>query len=328
MLGEADEIGSALTIALRWADHASSTLVSALQMELHRRLTGATRVPAALRPAVERAAARLGRPILWPTRRNRELRSAIELLDARVQRMIDARRAAQQPGEDLLTHLLRARDQDDGQVMDDKQLRDEILTLFVAGHETTANGLAWALYLLAKHPETYARARSAVDALGGRRPTLADLEQLDYLTCAFKEALRLYPPVYVFSRMSTADVEIGGYAVPSGTVILISPYTLQRRPDLWPDPLRFDPERFAGTSERPSEAWIPFSDGPRVCIGMHFAMIEAPLVLATLLQHADFELASDREVRPSHDSATLRPDGGVPLRVRLGSSQVERRRTA
>lgn len=319
-LGETDEIGKALTVALQWADGASSSLAVALQMELHLALGMATRIPAALRPALERAAARLGDPILWPTQRSRELRRAIELLDASVSRMIEKRRSAEHPANDLLTHLLRARDQDDGSVMDDKQLRDEILTLFVAGHETTANGLAWSIYLLSRHPEAYARARSAVDALGGGRPTLADLERLDYLTCVFKEALRLYPPVYAFSRMSTADVEIGGYLVPKNTVVLISPFTLQRRPDLWRDPLRFDPDRFAPNAAAPADAWIPFSDGPRICIGMHFAMIEAPLVLATLLQHADFELEGAHDVQPDERSATLRPRGGVPVRVRLGST--------
>jgi cytochrome P450 len=254
---------------------------------------------------------------MWPTRRNRELRKAIAVLDARVQRMIDERRAAANPNPDLLTHLLRARD-DDGSRMDDKQLRDEILTLFIAGHETTANGLAWAIYLLARHPEVYARVRAAVDALDGRAPTLADLDRLELLTRVFKEALRMYPPVYLFARMSIADVTIGGYAVPKNTVFLISPWALQHRPDLWPDPDRFDPDRFLPQAEagRPRDAWIPFSDGPRVCIGMHFAMIEAPLVLATLLQRADFELAADAQIVGTHDAATLRPKGGVPMRIK------------
>ena len=129
--------------------------------------------------------------------------------------------------------------------MSDKQMRDEILTLFVAGHETTANGLAWSLYSLARDPELYARARAAVDALGGRTPTLADSTRLDFLSCVFKEALRLYPPVYLFGRIAIEDVSIAGHELPKHTVILISPWTLQRRADLWPDPLRFDPDRFA-----------------------------------------------------------------------------------
>jgi cytochrome P450 len=316
---EADALGHALTVALKWADYASSRLSTAVQMELQLALAAATGVPARLRPVVERAAQRLKSPVLFPTPRNRELRAAIALLDQRVQRMIDERRAARDPNDDLLTHLLRAQDQDDGGVMDDKQVRDEIVTLFVAGHETTANGLAWAMYLLAKHPEQYEKARAAVDALGGRRPTLADLDRLELLTRVFKEALRMYPPVYLYSRISIADVSVGGHSVPKDTIFLISPYALQRRADLWPDPLRFDPDRFLpeADAQRPRDAWIPFSDGPRVCIGMHFAMIEAPLVLATLMQRADFELTSRADVGCSDDSATLRPRGGVPLRVKL-----------
>ncbi len=314
---EADELGKALTVALSWADYATMRLSIAMQVELMVALSAA-RVPARLRPGLEQLVTKLRSPILWPTRRNRELRKAIAVLDARVQRMIDERRAAREPSEDLLTHLLRARDQDDGGVMDDKQVRDEIVTLFVAGHETTANGLAWAIYLLARHPEIYAKARAAVDTLAGRAPTLADLGRLELLTRVFKEALRMYPPVYLFARMSIADVTIGGYAIPKHTVCMISPWALHHRADLWPEPTRFDPERFTEAAEaaRPSDAWVPFSDGPRVCIGLHFAMIEAPLVLASLMQRADFELASSAEVLPTHDSATLRPGGGVPVRIK------------
>lgn len=316
---EADAIGHALTIALEWADNAATSLHIALQVELRLALLGGmSHVPDVLRPALERVTTRLEAPILLPTHNDREMHSAIALLDARVQRMIDERRVASAPSEDLLTHLLRARDEDDGAGMSDKQVRDEILTLFVAGHETTANGLAWSIYLLARHPEAYARARAAVDALGGRAPTLADVDQLDYLTRVFKEALRMYPPVYLYARISVDDTEIGGYAVPNRSLVLISPYAVQHRPDLWPDPYRFDPDRFTAEAEqaRPRDAWIPFSDGPRVCIGMHFALLEAPLVLATLLQRADFELATGDEIMPDH-SATMRPRGGVPVRVKL-----------
>jgi cytochrome P450 len=314
---EADTLGHALTVALQWVDHAATSLPIALQVELRLALLGATAGPAPLRRALERTLTRLEAPILWPTRRNRELSRAIALLDARVQRMIDARRAAAEPRHDLLSHLLRARDEDDGGSMSDKQVRDEILTLFVAGHETTANGLAWAIYLLVRHPELYARARAVVDALDGRLPTLADVERLEFLGRVFKEALRLYPPVYLFARISVAEVTIAGHVVPERSIVIVSPWTVQRRADLWPEPTRFDPDRFAPELEaaRPRDAWIPFSDGPRVCIGAHFAQLEAPLVLATLLQRADFTLAEDREILPD-ESATLRPLGGIPMRVK------------
>jgi cytochrome P450 len=315
--GETDTIGHALTTALEWAGHASSaSLALSLQVELRLALQRAPNVPAALRGLRQRLVARLESPILWPTARNRALRGAIALLDARVQHMIEQRRRHPRQQPDLLECLLDARDDDDGSAMSDKQVRDEILTLFVAGHETTATGLAWSLYLLARHPEAYARARAAVDALGGRAPGLGDLERLGFLERVFKEALRLYPPVYLFARISNSEVSIAGHTLPPQTIVVLSPFTVQRRPDLWPDPLRFDPDRFLPEHDaaRPRGAFIAFSDGPRVCIGAYFALIEAPLVLATMLQRVDFALTSAAEILPE-STATLRPRGGVPLRV-------------
>jgi cytochrome P450 len=315
---ESDELGSAMTTALDWVNYASTALPIALQVELRLALLAITAGPAAVRRSLEQLWNRLEVPVLWPTRRNRELRSAIATLDARVKRMIEQRRATAVPGNDLLSRLLNARDEDDGGHMSDKQVRDEILTLFIAGHETTANGLAWSLYLLSRHPEAYARARAAVDALAGRPATAADLGRLEYLSRVFKEALRLYPPVYLFARISCEDVTIGGYQIPNRSAVILSPWIVQRRPDLWPEPTRFDPDRFTAQAEaaRPSDAWIPFSDGPRICIGAHFALLEAPLVLATMLQRADFALARDAEIVPD-DSSTLRPRGGVPMRITL-----------
>jgi cytochrome P450 len=317
---DAESLGDALTTALQWTDVSARSLPMLLQIELRLALLGRSPASGPLHDAIERIAARLEAPILWPSPRNRELRHAIALLDQRVQRMIDERRDSRALKDDLLSRLLEARDENDGSGMSDKQMRDEILTLFVAGHETTANGLAWSIYLLARDPVLYARARAAVDALDGRTPTLADIERLDFLSCAFKEALRLYPPVYVFGRIAIEDVSIAGHTLPKHTIVLISPWAVQRRPDLWPDAERFDPGRFAQANQAslPRDAWIPFSDGPRVCIGAHFAKLEAPLVLASLLQRADFTLLDDREVLPD-ESATLRPLGGVRARVRLRS---------
>jgi cytochrome P450 len=319
---EADAIGRALTVALDWVDRAARSLPLLLQIELRLLLLSRAEGEGRWRQLLLQAGQRMEPPILWPTQRNRELSRAIALLDERVQRMIDDRRSSQagggSPSDDLLSHLLRARDDDDGSGMTDKQMRDEILTLFVAGHETTANGLAWSLYALGRDPALYARARACVDALGGRRPTLADVEQLDLLTCVFKEALRLYPPVYVFARIAVSDTSLAGHVIPRDTIVLVSPWTLQRRDDVWRDALRFDPDRFAGAnaSALPQDAWIPFSDGPRICIGQHFAQLEAPLVLARLLQRADLELAAGEPILPD-ESATLRPRGGVPMRIRL-----------
>jgi cytochrome P450 len=319
--GEADTLAQAMTVALHWTDTAARSLPLILQVEARLTMLRIAGQSERLRNALEPLAQRLEAPLLWPSANNRALRSAIALLDERVQRMIDERRRAGAATQDLLSHLLRARDESDGSGMSDKQMRDEILTLFIAGHETTANGLAWSLYSLAREPRLYARARACVDALGGRTPTLADVGRLDFLSCVFKESLRLYPPVYLFGRIAVEDVSVGGHMLPNQTVILISPWTLQRRPDLWPDPLRFDPDRFAAANQarQARDAWIPFSDGPRVCIGQHFAQLEAPLVLASLLQRADFSLLDERPIKPDA-AATLRPQGGVKARIRLRSA--------
>jgi cytochrome P450 len=175
------------------------------------------------------------------------------------------------------------------------------LTLFVAGQETSAYSVAWSLYLMARDPQAYARARAEVDVLRGRTPSAADL---GYLTRVYREALRLYPPVYLFPRFAITEV-------------VVCPYALHRRPDLWPNPERFDPSRFEPDAEaaRPRGAYLPFSDGPRGCTGQRFGMLEGPLILATLLQHADFTLASTVPVELDRLSPTLRPRGGIALRV-------------
>jgi cytochrome P450 len=315
---EAAELSDALTVALDSVNLAAQSLPIILQVELRMLLLERAGDAGRFERFVDELGKRLDPPILWPTSKNRGLKRAIALLDDLVQRMIDERRRDARVQNDLLSHLIRARDEADGSGMSDKQMRDEILTLFVAGHETTANGLAWAMYSLARDPALYARARACVDALSGRTPTLADVERLSFLTCVFREALRLYPPVYIFGRMSIEDTTVAGQAVPKYTVVLISPWTLQRRPDLWPDPLRFDPDRFAAANAKKltPDAFIPFSDGPRICIGEHFAELEAPLVLAALLQRADYHLMNDAPIVPE-PSATLRPAGGVPMRVSL-----------
>jgi cytochrome P450 len=144
------------------------------------------------------------------------------------------------------------------------------------------------------------------------------MDELAFLSWVFREALRLYPPVYLFGRIAIEDTTIAGHPIPKHTIVLISPWTLQRRADLWREPLRFDPDRWAPQNDatRPKDAWIPFSDGPRVCIGQHFAELEAPLVLAALLQRADFTLSSSAPIEPG-EAATLRPRDGVPARLRL-----------
>ncbi len=315
---EADEIGAALTVAIRWAGERVTSLRPIAQIALREALARASpALPARLGALSRGLAERLHGPVLLWGDDDRRMRSAVALLDRRVQRMIDERRASGAYGEDLLGRLLTAQDEDDGAVMSDRQVRDEVLTLFVAGHETTATSLAWSLYLLARHPAVYARARAEADALG-RPPRHEDLPRLGLAQRVFKEALRLMPPVPMFLRDARDGLDLGGYRLPPGSVMVLSPYITHRRADLWPDPERFDPERFTPEAEasRSKHAFIPFSGGPRVCIGNHFALMEGALVLATLLQRADFELVTDAPVEPEVH-ATLRPKGGVPMRVRL-----------
>ncbi|MBI4956347.1 MAG: cytochrome P450 [Myxococcales bacterium] len=318
---EADTLGDALTTALHWSAETAMSVTLGLQFELAARLGRLTpALPGPLRARGERAAQALGTPLLWPSRRNRAHADARAIIDRRVARMIAERRAASAPAQDLLSQLLHAQDAEAGAgAMSDRQLRDEVVTLFVAGHETTATALAWALYLLGRTPEAYRRLEAEVAALGGAPATAADLPRLPYAAQVFKEALRLYPPVPVYERQALEPVDIGGYRVPEGGYCTVFPWALHHRPELYPDPDRFLPERFTPEAEerRPRHAFVPFGAGPRVCIGNHFALLEGPLVLATLLGRAHLEPCDSRPVEPDPSAATTRPLGPIRMRVLL-----------
>lgn len=256
-------------------------------------------------------------PLAWPLPRNQRTRKALAFLRARIHEMIDERRRGADERDDFLSILLRTRDED-GQPMSDEQIRDEVTTLFGAGYETIATALSWAWYLLATHPECYERLRREVDqALEGRSPTYADLARLPYALQVLKETLRLYPPSYAVTRVALRDVVIGGYQVRRREAILMPPYTIQRRPDYFPDPTRFDPERFTRDNEArlPRYAFIPFGAGPRICIGNHFALMEGHLLLAALAQRVRFELVPGQLVEPD-PKVTIRPKGGIKMVVR------------
>lgn len=241
----------------------------------------------------------------------RRANKARETLDALIYRMIAERRRTG-GGEDLLSLLLAARDED-GSAMDDRQVRDEAMTLFLAGHETTANALAWSWYLLAGHPEAEARFHAEVDSvLGDRLPGAADLPSLPVTRQVFAEAMRLYPPAWAVSRRAIEPVTIGGYPVPAGSGVLASQWTLHRDPRFFPDPLAFRPERWTEELEAglPKLAYFPFGGGPRICIGMGFAWMEGILLLATLGRRWRMRLVSGQRVEP-HPRITLRPKNGV-----------------
>jgi cytochrome P450 len=315
---EADAIGEAITTALHWVNDESASYLMLFKMFLRNAIAGVKDdLPESVRNLGGNLVSALEKPTHLPGERSRKLREALAVLDARVERMIADRRAEAQERSDLLTRLLKARDEDDGSRMSDKQVRDEVVTLFIAGHETTAAGLAWAFYLLGRSPEHYRKVRAEVDALGGRPAGFADLPALGVCLQVFKESLRLYPPIFLFGRQAIADVQVGDYLVPKMTVLLVCPYALQHRADVWPDPDRFDPDRFLPAAEaaRHRDAFLPFSAGPRTCIGNHFALMEGPIVMATLLQRADLERTTEEPVVPEA-SATLRPKGGIAMRVR------------
>jgi cytochrome P450 len=271
-----------------------------------------------LRLLADRTARLLDFPDWVPTPSHRRLFSERARLDAIVARLISARRAAG-AGDDLLGMLMSATDADTGERMDDQQLRDEVMTIMAAGHETTATALSWTFLLLSKAPEVEQRLREELDAvLRGREPTAADAPKLLYTSAVLHEALRLYPPVWMLARISEKEDVLGGVKIPKHTLVFFLPYLLHRRPDLWPEPEKFDPSRWLPDAVRPKSrcAFIPFSSGPRKCIGDGFALLEGQLVLATLLQRARLKIDRSHPFEPE-PVITLRPLYGVKVRAEL-----------
>lgn len=244
--------------------------------------------------------------------------ASIDRLNATIYRLIRARREEGVDKGDLLSMLLAAQDEEDGHGMSDQQVRDEAMTLFVAGHETTSNALAWALYLLAQHPKIRERLELEIDAaLSGREATLADLPRLPYALQIFKEAMRIYPPAFATSRLVTRDVTLGPYAFKKGELVAVNIIGMHRRASLFPEPYRFDPDRFDPEAEKriPRFAYIPFGAGPRVCIGNHFALMEGHLALVTLAQRVRFDLLPGWRRVEAQGLMTQRPRDGITMRV-------------
>ena len=255
-------------------------------------------------------------PSSVPFAARRRTVAAAREIDAVVFDVIQRRRRTGELGDDLLSRLLEARD-DEGSGMTDAQLRDEAVTLFVAGHETTANALSFALMLLGDHPELDARMHDEVARVVGERAATADdVAALRFTDAVAREAMRLYPPAYLIGREATRDVTVGAWAIPARTAVLMSPWAMQRDPRFFADPLAFRPDRWLdGSAERaPKYAYMPFGGGPRVCIGNHFAQMELVLVLATLAQRVRFERTSAAPVR-QQAAITLRPAAGLPMRA-------------
>jgi cytochrome P450 len=241
-------------------------------------------------------------------------KDTLRQLDEIVYTIIGQRR--QQPNktqEDLLDMLLTARYEETGEGMSDQQVRDEVMSLFIAGHETTANTLSWLWYLLAQHPAVVAKIEAELaEVLNGRSPTPADFPQLTYTNQVIKESMRLYPSAWSISRRALGDDEIDGYAIPAGAIVALSPYTLHRHPAFWPEPERFDPERFTPEQEngRHRYAYIPFGGGARKCIGDQFALMESIIIIPMILQQFRLQLVPGHRVE-EHALVTLRPKNGI-----------------
>lgn len=285
--GDAKDVGRALDVALRWANDYAESIV---------------RIP----------------PFI-PTPANVRFKRAMKVLDGIVYRLIADRRASPRApgsyGDDLLAMLMEAKTED-GEAMTDLQLRDEIITMVLAGHETTANLLSWTFSLLAKHPEIERRVREeALRVLGSTRdPVLEDVKSLEYAKLVIEESLRLYPPAWIFERQSLEPDVIGGFPVKPGNIIGIAPYVLHRHPKFWTDPDVFDPERFRpnapGSESRPRYAYLPFGGGARTCIGNHFAMMEAQILLAMIVRDERIRLDPNHPLRVD-PLITLRPKFGI-----------------
>jgi cytochrome P450 len=278
--GEAAAIGDAITVGLKHANEYAESVI---------------RIPPWL-----------------PTPNNLRFKHAVKVLDGMVMRIIEDRRRSGHDGDDLLGMLMAARD-DENQGMTDRQLRDEVMTLVLAGHETTANALAWTFDLLSRHPDVDRRVFAEASAIEGPIG-IEHLPRLSYTLRVVQEAMRLYPPVWVFEREAIHDDVVGGYRIPKGTVVAVCPWSLHRNPKYWDNPEGFDPERFspAAIEARPRCAYLPFATGPRQCIGNAFALMEGQIVLAAVARKWRVSLVPGA-TSVADPKVTLRPRDGLPM---------------
>jgi cytochrome P450 len=266
-----------------------------------------------LRYAIKSIVNPLTLPLYVPTPANQKFKRALGTIDDVIYGIIDQRRAAPSEQNDLLDMLLKARDDSSGEKMTDKQIRDEVITIFSAGHETTANLLSWTLYLLARHPDILARVRQELDdLLQGGMPNAEDLQQLAYTKAVLSESMRLRPPAGFLLRKVSKDTEVDGYLLKAGRSAIFSIYNLHHHADFWRQPEQFDPDRFLLPQKKYS--FIPFGTGERICIGSHFALMESQLLLSMIVQRCDLQLLDPNEVEIEM-AVTLRPKGGIPVRI-------------
>ncbi len=246
-----------------------------------------------------------------PSRSNREFERVLHTFDATVDRLIADRRARGADGTDALSQLMRARDPATGEAMSDRQLRDEVLTFMIAGHETWSNSLIWSWFLLSEHPHERERVEAELDdVLDGRPPGAEDVKRLAYTGAVYSESLRLYPPVWTVGRSALVDHTIDGYTIPAGSIVLLSSYVVQHDPRWFPEPFAFRPERWLARDVEgvPTFAFFPFGAGPRVCIGQPLAMLTGVLFIAAIARRWRLDLVPDHPVEPAPPSSGLHWD--------------------
>ena len=254
-------------------------------------------------------------PLIIPTTENQKFKQASTLLDEVIYGIINQRRAQSTTQHDLLDMLLKAIDDSSGEKMTDRQIRDEVITIFSAGHETTANLLSWTLYLLAQNPAVLGKLREELDnLLQGKIPDAEDLKQLVYTRAVLNESMRIRPPVGMMIRNVSKDTEIDGYIFKAGRLAIFSIYNIHHHPGFWRQPEQFNPERFL-TPENRGGAYIPFGTGERICIGNHFALLESQLLLSMIVQQYDVQLLNTEEVEVEM-TVSLKPKGGIPVQLK------------
>jgi len=254
-------------------------------------------------------------PLWIPTLRNIRFKKASKVIDKVINDIIESRIVDQTNDKDLLSMLMAAKDEDTGETMTPAQLRDEVMTIFLAGHETTANALTWTIYLLSKHPEVEEKLLGELKTvLNGETPDINDVRGLKYTAQVIEESMRLYPPAWIIERHAMGDDEIGGYKISEGDEIMMCPFVMHRDPKYWKEPEKFDPDRFSEdrSKDRDRYCYFPFGGGPRYCIGTNFAMLEMQLVVATLYQQYKFVVKEGFNVE-MEPLVTLRPKDGMPM---------------
>ena len=265
-------------------------------------------------------------PMWLPLPKQLRFRRARRELAGVVDTMVRERTAEPRPdGDDVLTRLIESTRRETDPEIASQRVHDELVTLLLAGHETTASTLSWTLHLIDGRPDVQQRLRAeAVEVLGDRAPVFEDLHRLRYTSMVLQEAMRLYPPVWILTRRSVGEDEVGGYHVPAGADVLISPYTMHRNPRFWTDPNRFDPERFDPdrTVDRPRYAHIPFGAGPRFCVGNNLGLMEATFVVAALARRLTLTKAPGHRVVPE-PMLSLRMRGGLPMTIHLAKEDTD-----